>query len=64
MNHISNEGYLRLPQVLELLPVAKSKFYSGVKAGIYPKPVKIGKRISAWRVSEIRELLAKISEQK
>jgi predicted DNA-binding transcriptional regulator AlpA len=39
---------LRLPKVLELIPVSKSSFWDGVKTGRYPKPVKISPNISAW----------------
>jgi prophage regulatory protein len=30
-----------------------------VKDGRFPKPVKLGPRITAWRVEDIRELIAK-----
>lgn len=43
---------LRLPQVLEILPIARATFYRGIKRGIYPEPVKLG-RVSAWRATEI-----------
>lgn len=36
-----------------LIPVSRSSFYEGIKLGIYPRPVRLGKRISAWRLSEI-----------
>lgn len=35
------------------LPVGRTKFYSMVASGELPRPVKIGKRISAWRRSDI-----------
>jgi prophage regulatory protein len=31
--------YLRLPQVLERIPVSKSTWWAGVKKGIFPKPM-------------------------
>ena len=33
--------------------------WAGVKAGRYPKPVKLGPRITAWRVEDIRTLIEK-----
>jgi predicted DNA-binding transcriptional regulator AlpA len=48
---------LRLPQVLEILPVSKSHFWQGVKDGHYPAPVKLSKRITCWRESDIRALV-------
>jgi prophage regulatory protein len=48
---------LRLPQVLELLPVSKSHWWQGVKDGRYPAPVKLSERITCWRESDIHALL-------
>jgi predicted DNA-binding transcriptional regulator AlpA len=60
-------GYLRLPQIVgdakaeppipAIIPVSKSTWWAGVKAGRYPKPVKLGPRITAWRVEDIRALI-------
>lgn len=52
------EGYARLPQILAVIPVCKSTWWNGVKSGRYPKPVKLGPRTTAWRVSDIRALIA------
>jgi prophage regulatory protein len=53
---LSKSGYIRLPEVLKLLGISRSTFYSGIKSGKYPKPVKIGARVSGWRTEEIRKL--------
>jgi prophage regulatory protein len=50
---------LRLPQVLEILPVSKSHFWQGVKDGRYPAPVKLSERITCWRESDILTLIEK-----
>jgi predicted DNA-binding transcriptional regulator AlpA len=50
-------GFLRLPQVLELFPVSKSTWWAGCKDGRFPKPVKLGPRITAWRASDIFALI-------
>lgn len=57
-------GFLRLSQILgnlkanppipPLIPVSKSTWWSGVKTGRYPQPVKtLGPRITAWKVEDI-----------
>lgn len=51
-------GFIRLPQVLSIYPVCKSTWWQGIKDGRYPKPVKLAARISAWRVEDIRQLIA------
>jgi prophage regulatory protein len=47
-------GFIRLPQVLELIPVSKSNWWAGVKSGRYPKSVKLANGITAWDVNDIR----------
>lgn len=47
---------LRLNEVLEVLPVSKSTWWEGVRTGRYPRPVKLGDRITCWRLGDIREL--------
>ncbi len=50
-------GLMRLPEVLKIFPVRKSTWYSGIRAGKYPAPVKLGERASAWRAEDIRALI-------
>jgi prophage regulatory protein len=47
---------LRLPAVLKIIPVSRSKFYQEIKKGNFPAPQKIGTRISVWRLSIINQL--------
>ena len=53
-------GFLRLSSILGPrgpIPVSKSTWWAGVKSGRYPEPVKLGTRITAWRVEDIRALI-------
>ncbi len=62
---IENEaevGYLRLPQVLKLIPVSKSTWFRGIQSGKYPGPVKIGVRASGWKVADIRKCIADLND--
>lgn len=63
MNHLPlpAEGFVRLPQVLAVIPVGRSTFWERVKSGEYPKPVKLSERTSAWRVEDIRALIKRLS---
>ena len=56
-------GFIRINDVLELIPIGKSSWWNGIQEGIYPKPVCIGKRVSAWRVEDVRALISKLSNQ-
>jgi len=65
-------GFLRLPQIIgdakadppipAIIPVSRSTWLEGVKTGRYPRPVKLGPRVVAWRVSDIRALIEKPPE--
>lgn len=61
MVRLPAEGFVRLPVVLKVLGIGRSSFWAGIKAGRYPKPVKLGPRTSVWRVEDLRELIAKYS---
>ena len=56
-------GYLRLSQILNILPISKSAWWEGCRSGLYPKPVKLGPRTTAWRVEDIRELMERINKE-
>ena len=47
------------PPIEGLLPISRAGWYAGVAAGIYPKPIKLG-RASLWKRSEVIETLRRI----
>lgn len=56
-------GYVRVKQILAPLgplPISRSGFWAGVKAGKFPQPRKISSRITVWRAEDIHALLSKI----
>ena len=67
MHTLPETGYVRLPKIIgdpkatppvpAVIPVCKSTWWAGVKSGRFPKPVKLGPRTTAWRVSDIRALI-------
>lgn len=62
-NHhsLAETGFVRLSHILAPagpIPVSKSTWWEGVRTGRFPKPVKLGPRITAWRVEDIRALIA------
>ena len=46
------------PATPAIIPVKKSCWWDGVRSGRFPKPVKLGPRVTAWRVGDIRALIA------
>ena len=67
MHKLPETGFLRLWQIIgnpkanppiePLVPIGRSSWWAGVKAGRFPKPVKLGPHTTAWRVEEVRRLL-------
>jgi prophage regulatory protein len=54
-------GYVRQSQLIPgILPFSDSTLWRKVKAGEFPKPVKLSKRITCWRVEDIRAWMAEM----
>lgn len=71
MNYqLPETGFLRLPQIIgdrkanppipPIIPVKKSCWWEGVRTGRYPPAVKLSPRVTAWRVEDIRALIASV----
>jgi len=59
-----NDGFVRLSSILAPkgpLPISRSSWWAGVASGRYPKPVKLGPRITAWRVRDLVRLMDEAS---
>jgi predicted DNA-binding transcriptional regulator AlpA len=54
-------GFMKLPQVLQVIPVSRSTFLNKIKSGEYPAPIKLSERSVAWRVSDVMALVEKLS---
>ncbi len=63
MQNIPETGFLRLSQVLSVIPIGKSSWWGGVKSGRFPKPIKLSARCTAWRAEDIRELINELSNR-
>lgn len=70
MHQLPETGFLRIKQIIgdpyadppipAVIPVSKSSWWEGVRLGIYPPAVKIGPRTTAWKVEDIRALIASV----
>lgn len=64
MTKPDSPAYLRVKQIVApsgLLPIGKSTFWNNVKRGIYPQPVRLSPRVTAWRRVDIEELMDRIN---
>ena len=69
MHQLPETGYVRLNQIIgnpkadpplpAIIPVSRSTWLAGVKSGLYPQPVRLSPRTTAWRIEDIRELIAR-----
>lgn len=51
-------GYVREFHLIPgALPFSTATLWRKVKAGTFPKPVKLSARVTAWRVEEVRDWL-------
>jgi prophage regulatory protein len=53
---------MRIPQILKVMPVSKSKFWLMVQKGEFPKPIKIG-RSSFWTIEQVQAFIRERSGQ-
>ena len=59
-DQLPETGLLRLRQIIAPhgpIPVSKSTWWAGVKDGRFPKPLKLGARVTVWRAEDIRGLI-------
>jgi predicted DNA-binding transcriptional regulator AlpA len=63
LHGIPETGFLRLPQVLSIIPLGKTSWWEGVRSGRFPKPVKLSARCTAWRAEDIRDLIKNLSDR-
>jgi prophage regulatory protein len=61
---IPETGFVRLAQVLTVIPLGKTCWWEGVKSGRFPKPVKLSERCVAWKAEDIHALIKHLSDQK
>ena len=57
-------GFLRLRQILSVIPVGKTCWWEGVKSGGYPKSVKLSARCTAWKAEDIQALIKQLGQAK
>jgi len=67
MIQLPETGFLRLDDIVgnpkatppkpAIIPVSKSTWWAGVRSGRFPKSVRLGPKITAWRVEDIRAFI-------
>ena len=57
LDNILPTSLMREKKVLQIIPVSRSCWWQGVRNGIFPQPVRISKRITAWRSVDIQKIV-------
>lgn len=52
------------PPISPIIPISKSSWWAGVKAGLYPEPLKIGPNTTVWREDEVRALVEDLCQMR
>lgn len=56
---MKQDKLLRINQIIpDILPISKTSWWNGVKSGLYPQPVKLGRRTTAWRESDVMKIVS------
>ena len=51
---MENKGFIRQKGLLTLVGFSAPTLWRKVKAGTFPKPVKLGQNMTAWRYEEVQ----------
>jgi len=63
MGSLPETGYVRQSQLIPaIFPFSSATLWRKVKAGTFPKPIKLGPRITAWRVEDIHAFMARVGQ--
>lgn len=59
---LDQPGFLRLKEVLTILPISRAAWYAGIQSGRYPPPVSLGGRRSVgWSTLAIKMLIDELT---
>jgi prophage regulatory protein len=54
-------GYVRQSQLIPaIFPFSPATLWRKVKDGTFPQPVKLGPRITAWKVEDVRDWIERL----
>lgn len=58
---IPADGFMRLRQILEIVPISKSHWWALVRDGAAPSALKLSPRCTAWLAKDVREFCERMS---
>lgn len=58
---IPQTGFVRLPQILAVIPIGRSTWWAKVKSKEYPQPIKLGINTTVWKAEDINALIKNLA---
>lgn len=58
-----NDQLITVTAVAEMLACSKSSIWNAVREGHFPKPIKVGPRMSRWRLGEVRAMISRAESE-
>lgn len=55
-------GYVRIKQLVRFIPVSRTTIWRKVKAGAFPRPVKLSQQVTGWRVEDVRAWMERAAQ--
>jgi prophage regulatory protein len=57
-DNLPASGYIRQAQLIpHVVPFSSATLWRRCSQGLFPKPVRLSERVTAWRVGDVREWL-------
>jgi len=61
---LPSKGFIRQSVLLEELPFSAATLWRMVKDKRFPSPIKLSKRVTAWRAEDVSQWLAELDQRK
>ncbi len=55
-------GYVRIKQLLRVIPFSRTTIWRKTKAGAFPRPVKLSQQVTGWRVEDVRAWMERMAQ--
>ena len=56
---VFDDELVSVKEIIAVLKIGPTKWWDGVRRGIYPRPIKLGNRCTRWTKSSIERLMQK-----
>lgn len=63
MTDLPKTGFVKINQILTHIPVGRTTWWTGVKSGKYPTPIKLGANTTVWKAEDIHDLIARLAQE-